>query len=260
MKKYSENIKQCINDFLVTANILARENQGCDFFFIAHSALLFSLRLIYFEKTNEMWPKTKNIVSLKRLITNDCSKKNTDNFFRSIEAKYRCSKHTFGRMKIKSLYNRESLLKTYEILLKVVDELQNIPLMSVCKIEKSNKLIISDFSISSIIKQFANNLIANDIFVASIIIYGSYAKGNANINSDIDLIILGQNDSIYKNELNGLLIKYWPDPDVKYDYLVLTIDDFKILKSENVLGDILKTSKKIWNHPTIKSEIIENTP
>lgn len=82
------------------------------------------------------------------------------------------------------------------------------------------------------IESFLNEYKNEDYFVGAILT-GSYATGNQNINSDIDIYIITKNDTTWRERgnklVNGYLIEYFINPIKKInDYMEKETKDYHI--------------------------------
>lgn len=92
--------------------------------------------------------------------------------------------------------------------------------------------------IISLIKKFKNKIIT-ELDVKKVLIFGSYAKGNYTINSDIDVCVIAQN--IENNYLTMLQIA--PkiiDIDTRIEPVVFSFDEYQNQETYGLLKEIKK--------------------
>ena len=90
----------------------------------------------------------------------------------------------------------------------------------------------------SLIKKFKNKIIT-ELDVKKVFIFGSYAKGNYTINSDIDVCVIAQN--IENNYLTMLQIA--PkiiDIDTRIEPVVFSFDEYQSQETYGLLKEIKK--------------------
>ena len=81
-------------------------------------------------------------------------------------------------------------------------------------------------------------LIPKDMELQKAYIYGSYAKGNANEDSDIDIaLIMGRLDDFFKTQIE--LMRLRREVDLRIEPHPIAISDFN--NSNPMAGDIIKT-------------------
>jgi predicted nucleotidyltransferase len=85
------------------------------------------------------------------------------------------------------------------------------------------------------------NTIASKYHPQKIILFGSYAKGNANDNSDIDLLII-KDDKLPKIERNRVVRGFINDYDLPVDIIVKSSDEFD--KYKNIIGHVAYSANK----------------
>ncbi|MFC1496461.1 nucleotidyltransferase domain-containing protein [Candidatus Margulisiibacteriota bacterium] len=91
------------------------------------------------------------------------------------------------------------------------------------------------------------NALSNDIRVDSIILFGSYAKGNAKKNSDIDVAVVSP-DFEKKNPIKNLqfLFKIAKNVDVDLEPLAFLPEEIKNPDSRSFESDILRNGKIVY--------------
>ncbi|MBN2543707.1 nucleotidyltransferase domain-containing protein [bacterium] len=104
--------------------------------------------------------------------------------------------------------------------------------------EELKKIIIKSTGIANALTNRLKK--AHDIYLA--FIYGSYAKGEENINSDIDLFVVGD---LNLKELSGILSKEKENLNREINYTVMSSQEFaeRIKQNEHFLSALLKDDK-----------------
>ena len=87
------------------------------------------------------------------------------------------------------------------------------------KIPKNINEVINEFTIK--VKKLLGNR------VKKIILYGSYARGDFNKNSDIDIMILVKSDSSEIKDIERKILDYSYELDLKYDILLCSTKFYK---------------------------------
>ena len=205
------------------------------------------MRFLYFNKLLKMWPKTNNLMSLRKHL--NIHEIVEDQYLSEVEALYRCAKHPFGRYKIENYIQKKKLTSEYNFIEEVVGLLisnsnnLNFDFAHMNNAFSNHKKTIN---IQQIAESYANNLCNMDINLISITLYGSYANGNTTNSSDVDFIIFVPSENDYRRELQGVFFQAWPLSQPMIDYLVVTPKDFESLKQQGVTNEFVKTSKIIW--------------
>jgi len=108
-----------------------------------------------------------------------------------------------------------------------------------CSIFEELKRIL--FKTAGIAETLKGKLIKSDS-VKVAFIYGSYAKGEESLSSDIDLLVMG---SITSKELSGLLSKSKSEIGREINYAVFKVEEFRkrIKQKNHFLNSVLKEKK-----------------
>jgi predicted nucleotidyltransferase len=103
--------------------------------------------------------------------------------------------------------------------------------------EELKNILFKSVGIAEVLKK---NLKENNIKIA--FIYGSYARGEENLLSDIDLLIIG---NISSKELSHILAKPKKELGREINYAVFPIKEFKqkLIRKDHFLSSILREKK-----------------
>ncbi|MBN2092718.1 nucleotidyltransferase domain-containing protein [candidate division KSB1 bacterium] len=102
--------------------------------------------------------------------------------------------------------------------------------------------------ISKIVLQYVENL-KKSLRIEKVILYGSYAEGRANENSDIDLAIISP-DVNSNNLIEYLQLSTRAIPrkiDIDIEPLIFSTDEYNTASSVEFLGDIKKNGKILFD-------------
>ena len=95
------------------------------------------------------------------------------------------------------------------------------------------------------IKQF-REAIAKDIPVKKLLLYGSYAKGTARADSDIDImVVIDRKPRANKIKMTAQLFKYAMKINPNIEPRCIFWDEYKNPPRASILEEIIKTSKTI---------------
>ncbi len=88
----------------------------------------------------------------------------------------------------------------------------------------------------------AKNTILKAVDVEQIILFGSYARGDYNKDSDIDLMVIieGKIDRKEKNKILDKMAIIFFENNLNVDFLIETKEDIE--KYRNIIGTIIKTA------------------
>lgn len=104
--------------------------------------------------------------------------------------------------------------------------------------EELKVLLLKSVGIAEVLKEYLKN--KDNIKIA--FIYGSYAKGNENLTSDIDLMIIG---SVTSKELSGILSRPKKEISREINYSVFSPEELhkRIKNKDHFITTILKEKK-----------------
>jgi len=89
-------------------------------------------------------------------------------------------------------------------------------------------------------------LIKNIYPIKSIILYGSFAKGEENINSDIDVaVVIELTDHLKRIEITANLFHWASKVDPNIEPKCVFWDEFQNYEKTSILGDIIRTGTQV---------------
>jgi predicted nucleotidyltransferase len=105
---------------------------------------------------------------------------------------------------------------------------------------------ITNMLIKKEVEKFIDIMLQNNIKVDKVILFGSYAKGNTHVYSDIDLAVISSDFGMDELEEMMMLSKLsWKVSD-RIEAIPLTNDNLK-LKYHSLIGEIKKYGKVIYS-------------
>ena len=106
-------------------------------------------------------------------------------------------------------------------------------------------MAITEDQLNSIIKGFISRL-SNEIDISEVVLFGSYANGNATEHSDIDLAIISDS---FLDQSHIKNMQFLSKIAAKYNSLIeaipFTFQEYKNLDKRTLLAGILKSGRKI---------------
>ncbi len=89
-------------------------------------------------------------------------------------------------------------------------------------------------------------LIKNIYPIKSVILYGSFAKGEENISSDIDVaVVIEIADHLKRIEITANLFRWASKVDPNIEPKCVFWDEFQNYEKTSILGDIIKTGIQV---------------
>ena len=106
-------------------------------------------------------------------------------------------------------------------------------------------MAITEDKLNSIIKGFISRL-SNEIDISEVVLFGSYANGNAKEHSDIDLAIISDS-FLDQSHLKNMqfLSKIAANYNSLIEAIPFTLQEYKNLDKRTLLAGILKSGRRI---------------
>jgi len=103
-------------------------------------------------------------------------------------------------------------------------------------------------SITRELNTFISN-VSRSLPVKQVVLFGSFAKNNASIESDIDLLVVGDFEKRNITDPTSALYEYYHNIQTDYEFHVvgMTTRDFENRKDSITLMGIRKTGKRIYS-------------
>ncbi|MBW1744490.1 MAG: nucleotidyltransferase domain-containing protein [Deltaproteobacteria bacterium] len=121
-------------------------------------------------------------------------------------------------------------------------------------------MALSKHRLDRVVRGFISRL-ASEIAVEEVILFGSYAHGNAKEHSDIDLAIISD---WFRDKTRIENMQYLSRVAAKYNSLIeavpFTVEEYRKLDNRTFLASILKTGKRYPLDNLMRSRHTKNSP
>lgn len=153
---------------------------------------------------------------------------------KSLQNYYSFVHRTVNRLAKDSVIIKEKAGKSYLCSINLGAE-KTFALMQLSELEKKNEFYSSNKELKVILEDFVRSVesTANPI---SIVLFGSYAKGTATKESDIDILLISKPKSSIDKITKEVYAKYGKEINA----VLVTSDDFKKQKDKDLIKEIIK--------------------
>ena len=153
---------------------------------------------------------------------------------KSIEEYYSFVHRIVNRLVKDSVVDREKAGKSYLCSINLESE-KTIALMQLSEIEKKNEFYSSNKETGLILEDFTKS-VESAISPASIVLFGSYAKGMAAKESDIDILVISKTKARIDKITKEIYAKYGKE----INNVIMDKEDFKRQKDKALIQEIVK--------------------
>lgn len=122
--------------------------------------------------------------------------------------------------------------------------------LTLAEIEKKEEFYFKNKEIKLILEDFISLIKKDNLY--SVILFGSYAKGNPLKNSDIDILILVKNKTPIGNVLRELYAKYGKEINV----VMITLKELKEQKDKELFKEIIHNHYILYGFEIFSKEML----
>ncbi len=168
------------------------------------------------------------------LLARDIEKKFTINeIAKALEEYYSFVHRTVNKLNKDDVIIKEKAGKSYLCSLNVTNE-KTMALMQLSEIEKRGEFLSQNKELKLILEDFVKAA-ETQVDAISIVLFGSYAKGTATKESDIDILLISRGKAGIDKITKGMYAKYGKEIST----IIMTPDDFKKQKDKAVIKEII---------------------
>ena len=170
------------------------------------------------------------------LLAKDAEKKFTINeIAKNLEEFYSFVHRTVNKLSKDGVVIKTKVGKSYLCSLNLENE-KSATLIQLSEIEKRENLYIANKELKLVLEDFIRTLESQHKNIITVILFGSYAKGTATKESDIDILLISNEKIEIEKVIKGIYAKYGKE----IMPIVMTQNDFKKQKDKAVITEIVK--------------------
>lgn len=173
-------------------------------------------------------------LKIVNLLAKDIEKKFTINeIAKNINEYYSFVHRTVNKMVKDNVIIKNRVGKSYLCSLNIENE-KTLALIQLSEIEKKNEFYNINKELKLILEDFIKST-ESKIDIISIILFGSYVKGTATKESDIDILLISKEKTGIDKIVREIYAKYGKEINA----IIMTPDDFKKQKDKTVIREII---------------------
>lgn len=177
----------------------------------------------------------KTELKIVELLSKDIDKKHTINeISRTLGEYYSHIYRVVNRLSSDGVISKTKYGNSYICLLNMKNEKTKI-LIQLSEIEKRDRIYTNrglKLMLDDLVKAFE----ASDKEVMSVVLFGSYAKGTAHDDSDVDVLVIGDENVEIEKIIKGIYAKYGKE----ITPILMTPTNFKKQKNKTIMREIIE--------------------